>query len=63
MERERETIYDENLRLHRTAKQLEMVSNYVACMLKYDNYPTIDRGLCVLLDLDYDEIMAERGDK
>lgn len=58
MEEKKLTLYDESIQLHRQAKQLDMVRNYVAETLSHEPYANMDRTLCILLDLDYDEIMG-----
>ena len=57
---EKITLYDENLRLHRLEVRLELAREYVADALKHDTFPQMDRTLCLLLDIDYDEVIAER---
>ncbi len=58
MEEKKRTLYDENIQLHRQAQRLEIVRNYVADTLSHEPYASMDRTLCILLDLDYDEIMG-----
>lgn len=55
------TIYEENITLHRTSKQFSMVRDFVISRLLHESFPKMDRDLCVLLDIDYDEIMEARG--
>ena len=57
---EKITLYDENLRLCRTEVRMELVRDYVIDVLKHEHYPQIDRTICLLLGIDYDEIKAEK---
>lgn len=60
---EKITLYDENLKLCRTEVRMELAREYVADVLKHEHYPQMDRTLCLLLDIDYDEVIAEREAK
>ena len=60
---EKTTLYDENLRLERIAVKMELTRDYVIDVLRHESYPQMDRTLCLLLDIDYDEVIAEREAK
>lgn len=57
---EKMTMYDENLQLQRTAVKMELTRDYVIDTLRHETFPQMDRTLCLLLDIDYDEVIAER---
>ena len=56
MEEKKITLYDENIMLHKLATRFEIARDYVINAIEHENYPTIGRELCVLMDIDYDEI-------
>ena len=59
---EKMTIYDENLRLHRQAKELEMVRNMVIHEIETTNYASdFLKTLCVMMDIDYNDILGKEA--
>ncbi len=59
---EKMTIYDENLQLHRQAKELEMVRKMVIHELETTKYASdFLKTLCVMMDIDYSEVLGKEA--
>lgn len=59
MEEKKITLYDENIKLYKVATRFEIARDYVINAITHEAYPTIGRELCVLMDIDYDEVKAK----
>lgn len=51
---------EENLRLCRLEVRMDIARDYVIDVLTHDSFPKIDRTLCLILNIDYDEVMLEK---
>lgn len=54
---------EENLRLCRLEVRMDIARDYIVDVLKNDTFPQMDRTLCLIMDIDYDEVMAEKEAK
>ena len=54
---------EENLRLCRLEVRMDIARDYIIDVMKNDTFPQMDRTLCLIMDIDYDEVMAEKEAK
>ena len=51
---------EENLRLCRLEVRMDIARDYIIDVMKNDTFPQMDRTLCLILNIDYDEVMLEK---
>lgn len=54
---------EETLRLNAIEVRMDIARDYIINVLKNDTFPQMDRTLCLIMDIDYDEVMAEKEAK